>query len=32
MMSGNNLDLTKDSNILAINSPKAIVEGPYKVV
>ena len=31
-MSGQTFDLTKDSNILAINSPKTSVGGPYKVV
>lgn len=31
-MAGQSFDLTKDSNILAINSPKTSVGGPYKVV
>ncbi|RAU81879.1 hypothetical protein [Pontibacter arcticus] len=31
-MAGHSLDLTKDINILNINSPKKSVDGPYKVV
>ncbi|RKR05166.1 hypothetical protein C8C83_4499 [Flavobacterium sp. 90] len=31
-MAGEKFDLTNDSNILGINSPKASVGGPYKVV
>ncbi|MFD2034492.1 hypothetical protein ACFSKL_06800 [Belliella marina] len=31
-MSGKNLDLKNDNNILSINSPKTSIGGPYKVV
>jgi hypothetical protein len=32
MKAGEKFDLTQDENILAINSPKELVGGPYKVV
>jgi hypothetical protein len=32
MKAGEDFDLTQDENILAINSPKELVGGPYKVV
>lgn len=31
-MAGQNFDLTDDNNILSLNSPRASVGGPYKVV
>lgn len=31
-MAGENFDLTNDNNILSLNSPKASVGGPYRIV